>query len=254
MQSYALVTGASSGIGAVFARELRRRRPELGLILTARRRERLEELKRELGGEVVLLTADLASPDSRKALLGEFDRFEIEILVNNAGFGSVGPFLSSDISRQLDMVEVNCRAAAEIAHRVAQGMCRRRSGRIINVASIAGFMPLPGMATYAATKAFLVSFSAALRQELAGTGVTVQALCPGPTESEFHLAAGLERKIDLFSAMTAEAVVRESLDRLESGIVVTGLANRFVTLVARLLPPLAVARVAKRLLRKYLPR
>jgi len=231
----ALVTGASSGIGAEITRELAGR--GLHLTLAARREERLrrlaEEVSSDLGGEAEVIACDLSDPAERARLIEEIGASgrDVEVLVNNAGFGSEGDFATSDNERNLTMVRLNVEAVVDLCGRVVEGMVRRGRGTILNVASVAAFQPLPGQATYAATKAFVLSLSEAVRTELAGTGVTVTALCPGPVRTEFVELAGYgdveERTPDAFW-MSAADVAREAVSGAERGkrVVVPGALNR----------------------------
>jgi uncharacterized protein len=191
----AVVTGASSGIGAAIARELASRGHSL--MLVARREERLrslsDELARHHGVDAGIHVADLRRRKARERLyaaLGEEGRFA-EILVNNAGFGSRGEFITNDVDRMVDMVRLNAEAVVDLTGRFLPGMSNRGRGAIINVASTSAFQPLPGAAVYAAGKAFVLSFSEAIRTELRGSGVTVTAVCPGPVKTEFGEAAGM---------------------------------------------------------------
>jgi uncharacterized protein len=196
MRELALVTGASSGIG----RELARVHAECGgdLILIARREDRLTELADELRGEhgatVYVLARDLSEPGAAAALVADLDRADLRptILINNAGFGHHGPFCAQDLARNARMVRLNVTALLELTGLLAPRLVRLGRGRILNVGSVAGFVPGPHQAVYFATKAFVGSFSEALAEELRGTGVTVTVLCPGPTRSEFGAAAGVE--------------------------------------------------------------
>ncbi|HLN57107.1 MAG TPA: SDR family oxidoreductase, partial [Thermoanaerobaculia bacterium] len=191
----ALVTGASSGIGKELARLIAA--DGYDLVLVARRQERLEELARELsvahGVSARVIAADLADPDSPKRIVEELEaeRIAVDVLVNNAGFGIYGRLWNSDITRQLEIIQVNVVALTDLTGRLLPGMVSRKRGRIVNVASTAAFQPGPYQAVYYATKAYVLSFSEAIAEELKGTGVTVTALCPGPTTTEFQEAAGL---------------------------------------------------------------
>ncbi|MEI9852864.1 MAG: SDR family oxidoreductase [Sphingomonas sp.] len=190
----ALVTGASAGLGALFAKELAKHGCDL--IVTARRADRLEELATELraahGVKVETIAADLAVPGAAGELIAEISRrgLAVNILINNAGFGASGPLAEADAARTAGMIELNCRALVELCHAVLPGMIQMRSGAILNVASTAAFQPGPGMAVYYATKAFVLSFSEAIHEEVRHQGVRVTALCPGPTATEFFDAAG----------------------------------------------------------------
>jgi short-subunit dehydrogenase len=252
--SHALVTGASSGIGAAFARALFRRGERL--ILVARRAERLRELVRELGGEerTTAIPLDLAQRDAGERLeraVGERG-LVVGLLVNNAGLGDTGRFEERPLERALEMVDVNSRAMVELTRRFLPGMVERRAGTIINVVSTSAFQPVPFLTVYAASKAFALSFTEGLAVELEGTGVRVQALCPGLTTTEFQERAHTDVvPFNKTAAMSPEAVVEESLRGLDRGrlIVITGLRNR-VTLAAQgLVPRGVVRRVAASLFR-----
>lgn len=201
-----LVTGASAGIG----RELARQAAADGhdLVLVARRRERLEELGAELtgahGGTVHVVPADLADPAAPAAIAAELaDKgVEVEVLVNNAGFGSNGRFHELDLSWELKMVQVNIAALVALTGHFLPGMVQRGRGRVLNIASTAAFQPGPKMATYYATKAFVLSWSEAVAVELRGTGVTLTVHCPGATLSEFGDVAGTAKN-RLFTAQKA---------------------------------------------------
>ncbi len=192
----ALVTGASSGIGVAIARELAARGH--ALILVARREERLRSLATELtdqhgiGAEVI--ACDLADPAERDRMVERVNGTGrvVEVLVNNAGFGSRGNFVSNDRERMVGMVRLNVEAVVDLTGRFLPGMVERGRGSIINIASTSAFQPLPGAANYAATKSFVLSLSEAIRTELRGTGVGVTAVCPGPVKTEFTEAAGMD--------------------------------------------------------------
>jgi hypothetical protein len=192
----ALITGASAGLGEQFAHLFARDGHDV--ILVARSAERLQALASKLEQEhqvkAHVLPGDLGRPEVPQKLFDEVRArgLEVEFLVNNAGFGSTGPFLEQDLAREVEMVEVNCTALLKLTHLFARPMRERRSGRILNVASTAGFQPGPYMATYFATKAFVVSLSEALSHELKGSGVTVTCHCPGATRTEFATRAGNE--------------------------------------------------------------
>ncbi len=193
----ALITGASAGLGEQFARCFARDGHDV--ILVARTASRLEALAAELeqahSVKAHVLAADLTRPEAPQRLFEEVGarQLEVEFLVNNAGFGSSGPFLEQDLEREAQMVELNCTALMKLTHLFARPMRERGHGRILNVASTAGFQPGPFMATYYATKAFVVSFSEALSHELKGSGVTVTCHCPGATHTEFASRAGNDK-------------------------------------------------------------
>lgn len=236
----AAITGASSGIGTVFARKLA---PHYDLILIARRKDRLEQLAGELGSAHVVLPADLASEPETAAVAARLrDEPRLEVLVNNAGFGSRGFFWETRETRQLDMHRVHVMATAQLTRAALEGMVARDRGAVINVASVAAFVRSAGSVSYGATKSWMAVFTEALHLELkaAGSKVRVQALCPGYTYSEFHDSLGLDRSKMARPAfwMTAEKVVDESLRGLERGklFVVPGWPYRLVVALVPKLP------------------
>jgi len=238
----ALITGASSGLGAEFARQLATRGHDL--ILVARRRDRLAALAEELSGRHGItaepLTADLADPAGIAQVAAYIAGLpRLDLLVNNAGFGIGGAFAEADVAGQADMLHVHMMAPMRLSHAALPGMIARRSGGIINVASVAAFVALPGDANYCATKAYLVTFSQALAMETRRYGVRVQALRPGFTVTEFHDhtdRVGFDRNASpRFLWGPASAVVTASLRGLERGqvICVPGFLNRVIMLLAR---------------------
>jgi hypothetical protein len=251
-----LVTGASSGIGAdlarLFAREGRQ------LVLVARSRERLETLSRELEEEhgivARVLASDLASPGTAEAIHRELEAqgVLVDTLVNDAGFGMHGPFVELDAARQSQMVQVNAISLTEMCRLFAPGMVRRGHGRILNVASTAAFQPGPLMAVYCATKAYVLSFSEALANELRGAGVTVTCLCPGATETRFADAAGVSvaRLFRAGAVMPSMAVAEAGHSALSRGadLEVPGFRNRLLAASVRLVPTRAAAGLARRFL------
>ena len=249
---HSLVTGASSGIGAAFARALRRRGDKL--ILVARRADRLETLARELGGPdvVAVVPVDLtqAGAVEKIAKAVEAQGLVVDRLVNNAGVGHTGRFLEEPPERILGMLDLNNRAAVALTRRFVPGMVARQRGTLIKVVSTAAFQPVPYLAVYAASKAFLLSFTEGLATELAGTGVRVQALCPGLTATEFQEVAGTDQvAFNKTGAMTPEAVVAASLAGLDSGAlrVVPGFLNRATLVAQRFLPQALVRKVGAKL-------
>lgn len=245
----AWVTGASAGIGEAFARRLAR--DHLDLALVARSRDRLSALAAELrqaaGVHCDVVPADLtAAPElDQVAELIAADP-ALELLVNNAGFGTAGSFAELDPAREEEEIRLNVTALVRLTRAALPGMVRRGRGGIINVSSMAAFQPCPLNATYGATKAFVNSFTEALHEELRGTGVYVQALCPGFTRTEFQDRAGIDvRGIPAFAWMTAEAVVDASLAARRRGelICVPGLGNRLLTTATAAMPRAAVRRV-----------
>lgn len=250
----ALVTGASSGIGAAFARALHARGERL--VLVARRAERLEALVKELGGGHVVIAADLAASGAAERLLRELEGrgLSVDLLVNNAGLGHTQDFADEPIEIIRQMIDVNMGAVVELTHALLPAMKARGRGRIVNVASNAAFQPVPFLTVYAATKAFVLSFSEGLAEELRGSGVRVQALCPGITATEFFEVAGTHRgqHVRRLPMMTPDQVVRASLRGLDGGRlrVVPGLTNRILAFVVlRLVPRAMVRRLAAQLYR-----
>jgi len=233
--SAALVTGASSGIGAAIARELGSRGHRA--VLVARREERLRELAAELGEEhgprAEAIAADLSDEAERDRVVGRIAELglTVEVLVNNAGFGGSGSLHRFDRERALEMVRVNCEAVTDLQARYSAEMVERGRGAIINIASTAAFQPLPGTATYGATKAFVLSLSEATHAELGRHGVTVTAVCPGPVKTEFGRAAGVaaaERTLPDAFWTPVETVARQAVEGAEKGkrVVVPGVINR----------------------------
>lgn len=222
----------------------------------ARRADRLSALARELGGEaeVLALPLDLTEPGAGERLQGELSRrgITVDLLVNNAGVGHTGRFLDEPPERLEAMLDLNVRAVVDLTRRLLPPMVARGQGAVINVVSTSAFQPVPFLAVYAASKAFVLWFTEALASELRGTGVKVQAMCPGLTESEFHQTAGTDQVLFTRTAMmTAPAVVEQSLRGLDRGRlrVVAGWQNRLVAAVQRFLPQRLVREVAGRLFR-----
>lgn len=234
------ITGASSGIGAAFARALASEGHDL--LLIARREDRLralaEEIQRDRPITVEVLSADLSVPEDIERAAARLSEIpNLELFVNNAGFGASGKFAAADPQVDQRMIHVHVAAAVRLTRAVLPGMIERGHGGVINVSSIAGLMPMPGNITYGSTKSYLNFFSEALHLELRGTGVRVQALCPGFTWSEFHDVANEDRSvIPSFLWMQPEPVVEESLRGLREDrvIVVPGLVYRMIAWVMRL--------------------
>lgn len=241
--STALVTGASSGIGREVAKLLRADGHDL--VLVARREAALNELATEMGGARVVVM-DLSQRDAVARLVAQVP--DVDVLVNNAGFGDTGPFVEADPSRQLEMIDLNVRAIVELTRAYLPGMVQRRFGRVLNVASTAAFQSGPYMATYFASKAFVLSFSEALSEELRGSGVTVTALCPGFTDTEFQGVAGMATsKVSMLKAPSAASVAQEGYAAMKAGktLIVTGLFNRLGVVGVRLMPRAIVRRMVK---------
>jgi len=248
-----LVTGASSGIGTEMARQLASRGH--GVTLVARRADRLEALAAELAEKhkitATAIPCDLGDPIARAELIeGLRAGPALAGLCNNAGYGINGRFAANDDDRERQMVELNVVALHDLTLRVLPGMIERGTGAILNVASTAAFQPLPGFATYAATKAFVLSFSESLSTELSGTGVSCSALCPGPVKTEFAAVAGstMSESLPDFAMVTAEEVARQAIDAMESGsrTAIPGVANQIQALLGRLAPRSLVLPLAGR--------
>ncbi len=247
-----LVTGASSGIGRDLARCFAADGSRL--ILLARKRQALQELADELKQahktQSQVYTTDLAEPQAPTRLWEHLQSSgtKVDVLVNNAGFGAHGAFADLPLERQLTMLQVNIAAVTHLARLLLPGMIERKRGGILNVASTAGFQPGPGMAVYYATKAYVLSFSEAIAEEVAGTGVTITALCPGSTATNFAAAADA-RFSRLFkkSAMSSEVVARIGHQAFRQGrcVAVAGWRNRALAFSVRLGPRRVVRRVAK---------
>lgn len=248
----ALITGASTGIGRdlaeLFARDGHH------LIVTARNESLLQELATRLRDQyhvnVDLIVQDLSAPDAPQRIFEQLQSKPIDYLVNNAGFGTHGPFAESDLPNELAMLQVNIVALTHLTRLFLQPMLQRRGGRIMNVASVAGFLPGPLMAVYFATKAYVLSFSEALASEIAGSGVTVTALCPGATKTEFQRRAGIENsalfKMNAMSSATAARIGYKAMMRGRRSVV-TGLSNKFSVLGIRFIPRRTAAAMAKKL-------
>ena len=251
---WAVVTGASAGIGVAFAEALAAR--GMNLVLTARRADRLEELAARLRAErriaVEVCSADLSVPEGLAAVFAftEAKGIAVETLVNNAGVGAYGEFEHSDLARQLEMVRLNCGAVVHLTHLYLPQMIARRGGEIVFTASMASFQPTPYIAVYGATKTFDLHFAEALSEEVKGYGIRVCALCPGSTESEFHAIAGVpeegRRKLAAVGPVVEEAM--RALD--EGGVVaIPGMKNRWQAALERLVSRRLLRRAAARSLR-----
>jgi uncharacterized protein len=253
----ALITGASMGIGEVFARQLADRGYDL--ILTARSEDKLQAIATDLRGEgvrVQVIPGDLTDAALRQRLFVQSGA--IDLLVNNAGFGDYGPLATVDRVNQQTMIQLNILALVDLTQLLLPGMIKRKSGAIINVASIAAFQPMPYLSVYAATKAFVLSFSEALRAETRSQGIKVQCLCPGATDTNFAAVSGLDRAFakpdDSASpdkpkgqpgVADADSVVRQSLaalDRDKSIVITGGIGNRLVAGLSKVTPYETIAK------------
>ena len=253
----ALITGASAGIGRELARLAAKDGHDLALV--ARRRDRLEELAAELtlahGVRVTVIAADLSDRDSPGQIAERLHATgtRVDTLVNDAGFGTCGPFSGAVLEREGEMVDVNIRALVQLTRVFLPEMLARRRGRILNIASVAGFVPGPYMATYYASKAFVLSFTEALAQELRGTGVTATASCPGPTATEFG-AVARNKDTNLFQRSVADAgsVARHAYRAMLAGnvVAVPGFMNKLIAQSIRIAPRAVVRAIAAYLNRK----
>src|SRR5712692_331228 len=252
----ALVTGASAGIGREFARQLAKR--AAAIVLVARREERLNEVRDELARPHPNLDvhvrktdlADLGQIDELVAWLND-EKIDVDLLINNAGLGDLGPFATSDPRRNDKMLLVNVVALTSLTRKLLPPMIAKKRGAILNVSSSAGFLPIPGFAIYAATKAYVTSFSEALRAELRGRGVTVSTLCPGPVHTEFQELAkrpgGEPEYGPEFVHVPVEHVVRDALDAIEADrpLVVPGFVMKLGMFFVRI-TPMSILRLTSR--------
>jgi len=246
----ALVTGASAGLGTGFARALAAQGHDL--ILTARRVDRLDALAVELrathGVTVTTIAADLADPAGAAGLIAEIGKrgLAVNTLINNAGFGANGPVAEVERGKLTGMIDVNCRSLVELCHAVLPGMIQMRSGGILNIASTAAFQPGPFMAVYYASKAFVLSFSEALHEEVRAHGVHVAALCPGPTRTEFFDVAGAKDDFVLRRlAADPDKVIADGLAALAANraVKVSGVGNAMMAASTRFTPRWILRRV-----------
>ncbi len=250
-----LITGASSGIGEEFARRLAADKHDL--VLVARTEKALHELcdelmlKHQITAHYVVL--DLTEADADEQLFAETEKhgFEVEWLINNAGFGSGGDFAKLDLDHELRMIDLNISMLVALTHRYLNKMRERKSGTIINVSSAAGFQPIPFMATYAATKAFVSSFTEAIAEENRPFGIKVLALCPGSTKTNFFAAAKIDRPIQVKGQQTSEEVVETALRAIKGNRskVVSGLANKIVAFLGTHTPHILSTRAMAKAMR-----
>jgi short-subunit dehydrogenase len=253
-----LITGASSGIGEEFARQL----AEEGhnLVLVARSEAKLKKLCEDLSAKHKItahyVAVDLIDFEADERLFKEIEDagLEVDWLINNAGVGSMGDFTTLDLEKELELINLNISALVALTHRYLQKMRERRSGTIINVSSAAAFQPIPFMATYAAAKAFVSSFSEAIAEENRPYGIRVMALCPGPTKTNFFEASNIKEPMKSKPPQTAEEVVETALDAIEKGRrkIVSGWANYLVATAVNFVPNTLITKVVARPLRpKY---
>lgn len=255
----AVITGASAGIGEAYALLLAKER-QYRLKIIARRADRLETLKKRIIDssdcgqiEIETLAIDLADDGSRAKLVSDLKQQagEIELLVNNAGFGIFSTFHLSDIQRNAGLIKLNCQVPVELSHALLPEFVRLKRGGIINVCSTAAFQPLPYMATYGASKAFLLSHTLAVAAETSQYNLRIMAHCPGPTVTEFHQVSGLSKKLNYLPAKSADKVVAEAWSAFLGGkrLVVNGQVNRFYSFLARHLPLTLSAKLVESRLR-----
>ncbi|HEY2323597.1 MAG TPA: SDR family oxidoreductase [Thermoanaerobaculia bacterium] len=253
MQRTALITGASSGIGLELARLFAADKWDVALV--ARSEGKLTELATELqnahGITARVIAADLAKPDASAKIMEALQGVEIEALVNNAGFGLGGEFAGTDLNAELEMIQVNVTALTHLTKLVLPAMVARHRGAILNVASTAAFQPGPLMAVYYATKAYVLSFSEAIADELRNSGVTVTALCPGPTETGFAAVAGTGSS-NLFTMMRpadSKSVARAGYEGMKSGkrVVIPGAKNKLLAQSIRVSPRRLVTTIVRKM-------
>jgi len=247
-----LITGASAGIGWEIARLFAK--DQSNLVLVARREDRLNELAEKLRNEhqieVTVIASDLSKPESPRQIHDRLkdEKVEVDIVVNNAGFGAIGKTVELDLYTQLDMIRLNIEALVHLTRLFLPGIIARNRGGILNVASTAAFQPGPFMSVYYASKAFVLSFTDALHEELKGTNVKVSCLCPGPTETEFADVADVNQ-INLFSSgvMHVDDVVRIGYEgfRKNKPIVITGFRNKLLAQSIRFTPRFLVRKVVR---------
>lgn len=244
-----LITGASGGIGEAFARRLAAEKHNF--VLVARSGDKLRQLCDELsekhGVTANYIAVDLTEIEADKRVFEQTEKLGVEVdwLINNVGFGSMGDFADLDRERELQMIDLNVRCLVALTHRYLAGMRERRRGTIINVSSAAGFQPIPFMATYAATKAFVTSFSEAVAEENRRYGIQILALCPGSTETNFHKAAGMDRALGFKGQETPEQVVETAMRAVGSGRakIISGWTNWLVASGVNFLPNSLITRV-----------
>jgi len=250
-----LITGASSGIGEAFARRLAAEGHNL--LLVARSEDKLRRLCDELKARhkvtAHFVAVDLIDFEADERLFRETEKYglEVDFLINNAGFGSGGDFATLDLERELEMINLNICTLVALTHRFLKQMRERRSGTIINVSSAAGFQPLPFMATYAATKAFVTSFTEAIAEESRPFGIQILALCPGSTKTNFFAASGIDRPVQVKGQQTVDDVVDTAMNALGGtrSKVVSGWANYIASLSTNFVPNTLITRVVGKALR-----
>ena len=252
MKEKALITGASSGIGLELARLCAK--DGCDVVLVARSEGKLRELAAELGRDcgvaAHVIALDLAQPNAAEELVRRLP-CAVDVLVNNAGFGVAGPFVGTDLTKELEMIQVNIVALTQLTKLLLPPMVARRRGRVLNVASTAAFQPGPLMAVYYATKAYVLSFSEAIADELRHSGVTVTALCPGPTETGFAAVADMtqSRLFNVARPMGSAAVARAGYAAMRRGkrVAIPGVKNKLLTQSVRVSPRRLVTAIVRKL-------
>ena len=248
MKKTALITGATSGLGYEFVQLLAKE--QYNLIVVARNEEKLLSIKSEFPLlNVTTIPMDLSKPSSVRKMVEEIKEkgLQVDVLINNAGFGLLGKFDELNVEKQLEMIQLNISALTELTHAFLPQMKKQKFGQIMNVASTAAFQPGPMMAVYYATKAYVLSFSEALVEELAGTGVTVTTLCPGATKTNFGSVANVEKTKMFSNAMDATTVAALGYNGMKNGkrVVITGGSNKIGATAAKFLPRSTAAKIAK---------
>jgi uncharacterized protein len=250
MKKTALITGASSGLGYEFVKLFAN--DGYNLVLVARNEKKLNEIKQAFKNiDVTVIKKDLSSPNAAKEVYEwlKTKEISIDVLVNNAGFGLLGSFDELTVEKQTEMINLNISTLTQLTHYFLPEMKRNGSGKILNVASLAAFLPVPMMAVYAATKAYVLSFSEALNEELSGTNVTVTALCPGATKTNFGTVANAAETKVFKDAMDAEVVAKQAYKALLSGksTVITGGLNKASALGVKFIPRKTIPKLTKRM-------
>lgn len=230
-----LITGASSGLGAEFARILAKQGHDL--ILVARRKKKLEDLAKELNTNVKIINMDVSSTYNCMELYNQVKKEKIDILINNAGFGMFGKFDETKIDKELDMIDLNIKTVHTLTKLFLKDFKKRDSGYILNVASLAGFMPGPLMSTYYSTKAYVLNLTTAINEELKKdcSNVYIGALCPGPVDTEFNDVAKVEMKL---KSLSSEYVANYAIKKMfkDKKVIVPGITNKFVVCFSKILP------------------
>jgi uncharacterized protein len=248
MSKTALITGATSGLGFDFVKLFAS--DGYDLVLVSRNEQKMNEIKKSYSNvNITVIAKDLSKENAAIEVYDEIKKtgLQIDMLVNNAGFGLAGDFDQIDLLQQTEMLNLNINALTQLTHCFIPEMKQRKFGKILNVASTAAFQPLPKMAVYSASKAYVLSFSEAIAEELAGTGVTVTTLCPGATKTNFAAVANVENTKMFSRAMNSEKVAKQAYDALLSGkrVVITGGFNKTHAIFAKLLPRKTVVKISK---------